>query len=116
MLASTGAFTRGAGYWVYAPLGTQLANITRSYLADTDSCTLNLTAGWNLIGNPFQKNLDWLKTSIKDGALLYSQNSAYSNGLIYNQYPWSYDKAVANSYFATSNLRIWAYWSTLQKS
>ena len=105
----------GEGYWVRAPNGTSLASITRSYLPMDQQYSISLNAGWNLLGTPYAKNLDFSKVYFKDGSTIYSQAAAFSNGLIFNNQVWGFDRSISPNayapYYLTSNIKIWkGYW------
>ena len=105
----------GVGYWVRAINGTNLASVTRSYLPNSQQYSISLDAGWNLIGTPYVKNLDFTNVYFKDGATMYSQSNAFSNGLIFNNQVWGYDSSVTPNSYApyvlTSNIKVWkGYW------
>lgn len=66
-----------------------------------------LSAGWNLIGTPFNFSLRWLDMKVRDGATVLSVQEAIARGILRSGL-WTY---VGGQYALSNELRPWqGYW------
>lgn len=78
---------QGAGYWANLAAARTLT-VAGTASAD-EFYMLPLTAGWQLLGNPFSGNLDWRLTRVVSGGTDLSLDDAAAAGWIL-PYAWSY--------------------------
>jgi len=72
-------FRIGTGYWMNL---SAKAELSQEGLAADDPVTLPLDAGWNLIGCPYQKQIDIYTAKIKEGGVTYTLQQALSEGIV----------------------------------
>jgi uncharacterized repeat protein (TIGR03803 family) len=99
---------QGHGAWVRFPQPAALISKGADLTASTNTLTIPLTAGWNLIGDPYTAAVPLSSLIVMDGAgHSYSLTQADLNGLVYNTL-YGYDTA-SNSYQAHTTDAIQPY-------
>lgn len=106
--------TQAAGYWLFRG-GAGTMSINGCAVSGT-TATVDLKAGWNIIGNPFTTAVLWsdahARVTLAGGASSYTLSEAEANGWIntrlYDYQSGSYARVSAN---AGQNLAPWTgYW------
>ncbi len=89
----------GRGYWVQ--LTSSLLLAIGGMPAEGDEFRIDLAAGWNQIGNPFDADVDWSAVQIEYGGTRYTLDQAYSMNIagnfawIWNPYTQGYRLVTA---------------------
>ena len=78
----------GRGYWIAldTPITLDLGGIP----VTTDPFPINLTAGWNQIGNPTLHDMTWANLHVTSGGTSYTLAQSNSMGFT-RDYAWTYD-------------------------
>jgi hypothetical protein len=84
----------GAGYWMSATESVRIS-LDTSHLFVTKADTLDLTAGWNQVGNSFAYTVDWREAKVVAyGAMEIAMTNAIYSGVLENalfSYDWTVD-------------------------
>ncbi|HIE51327.1 MAG TPA: hypothetical protein EYP85_06175, partial [Armatimonadetes bacterium] len=100
-------FRLGQGYWIQ--LERAVALTREGFAASTgEPFVLSLQPGWNLIGNPFDFAVDWLKVRVRFNKQEMSLQEATSNGIVSN----TLFTFIFGQYRMTFRLDPWTgYWT-----
>lgn len=74
----------GKSYWVKNPSGTGTVTVTGALIDQTQGLTVPLSAGWNMISNPFIFSVAWGAVKVAQGTNTYSLSQAATAGIIGN--------------------------------
>ncbi|MDR3711036.1 MAG: fibronectin type III domain-containing protein [Capsulimonadaceae bacterium] len=102
------AIRLGQGYWARFPEDVTLTSFGTS--ADiTKTFAISLTAGWNMIGDPFATSVALSSTTYGSSSLSFASASSGSNPLIWSTV-YSYSASADNYVAATSLAPLLGYW------
>jgi len=83
--------TPGAGFWVAINDGATLAlQQAGAPVSEQSPYAVHLTAGWNMVGNPFCADIDWTASQVRRSGMTLSLEAAAQMGWI-RPYAWTYD-------------------------
>lgn len=94
--------TPGKGYWLYTD-GPNKVSALEYPLTQTSSTNINVTKGWNLLGNPYQSDLPLsnLKVKYKDGSTRSYQDAIDRKEV--SGYAWSWEASSKQYNFIAIN-------------
>jgi len=72
-------FRIGTGYWMNL---TNMADLSQEGLAATDPVELPLDGGWNLIGCPYNRRIDFYTANVRQSGVVRTLQQALSEGII----------------------------------
>ena len=81
----------GQGYWIKT-LVPKTISPNGTVVSTTSNFTVALSAGWNMIGDPFLNRVLWGSLKIKYNGQTVSLATAHVNGWV-REYGWMYDQA-----------------------
>jgi len=98
----------GKGFWIKKVGALDFAALNGVPLIPTD-VNIQVLKGWNMIGNPFLRDISWDYVTVKKGSSTYTIQQAADLGLIDNtpfECTASGTEALVGEY-ATNNLKTW---------
>ncbi len=74
----------GKSYWVKNPSGTGTVSVTGALIDQTQGLSVPLSAGWNMISDPFTFSVAWGAVKVVQGTNTFSLSQAATAGIIGN--------------------------------
>jgi hypothetical protein len=85
-------------YWIKTAT-TKAISPTGTLMDPTSNATVNISSGWNMIGNPFTSEVQWsalkVRYTVNGVSSDYSLATAAANGWV-REYGWTYEPSIGN--------------------
>lgn len=94
----------GKSYWVKNPSGTGTVSVTGALIDQTQGLSVPLSAGWNMVANPYIFSIAWGAVKVAQGTNVYSLSQAATAGIIGNFF-YSFSGSFTQNTIAATQLQ-----------